>query len=645
MGNAAGASDLPFDDAPGILHAVRVMKTARSALFIAGALAAAVVQCSAEVSNATVTVSSRPLHAGRINPMLFGNFMELLDDLVPSMWAEMLNDRSFEGVIPRANWAYEDGALNMCDREWEKNATWAYDTVHPFNGARGVRLTSTRRQPAVLTQSDLAVKTGAAYVFTGYFRADKPARAVTVMLKARLPKGGWATLASAKLPRFSQDWRKYSVTLVSAGQSGRVVFEVRGEGQGSVWADKLSLLPADNRKGWRPDAIEAIKESRPGVVRWGGSTCDPGEYRWKNGIGDRDARVPFPNRVWGRIDSNDVGLDEFCQFCELVEAQPLVCLSFSDGPQSAGDLVEYCNGDANTVWGAKRAANGHPAPYRVKYWQIGNEISGDDENYLGQFAAFVQKMKQADPGILLLASFPTQKLLDRAGRDIAYVGPHHYTPDLAACESDFNHLSDMIRNTPGCGHIKMAVTEWNVSAGNWGVLRSKFKTLETALLNARYLNLMMRHADKVELACRSNMANSLGSGIIETTPSGLLKRPSFYAMRLYSHHAQPVPWQVESATEGLDVFVGGSEDQKTAVIFAVNSRSEPVACAFGFNGWDGAARLVSAEVLCDTLDARQPDVMNHWNAPDRVRTIPLSPVDNRIVLPALSAAAIECKVP
>jgi alpha-N-arabinofuranosidase len=404
-------------------------------------------------------------------------------------------------------------------------------------------------------------------------------------------------------------------------------------------------MPADHLKGWRPDAIAAIKESRPGVVRWGGSACDPGGYRWKNGIGDRDARVPFPNNPWGRIDSNDVGIDEFCQFCELVEAQPLVCLSFSDGPQSAADLVEYCNGDPRTVWGAKRTANGHSAPYRVKYWQIGNEISGDNEDYLGQFAAFAQKMKQADPAILLLASFPSQKLLDRAGRDIAYLGPHHYTPDFAACDRDFNHLADMIRTTPGCGHIKMAVTEWNVSGGSWGVMRAKFQTLETALHNARYLNLLMRHSDKVELACRSNMANSLGSGIIETTPSGLLKRPSFYAMRLYAHHAKPVPWQVESPTEGLDVFVGGSEDQKAAVIFAVNSRNEPLACSLGFDGWDGAVRLVSAEALCDTLDAREPDVMNHWNAPDRVRIIPLSPAENKLVLPALSATAIECKAP
>jgi alpha-L-arabinofuranosidase len=164
-------------------------------------------------------------------------------------------------------------------------------------------------------------------------------------------------------------------------------------------------------------------------------------------------------------------------------------------------------------------------------------------------------------------------------------------------------------------------------------------------MNARYLNLVMRHADKVELACRSNMANSLGSGIIETTPSGLLKRPSYYAMQLYARHAKPMPWQVESATEGLDVFVGGSEDQKSAVIFAVNSRSEPVTCSFAMDGWNGAARIVSAEVLRDTQDAREPDIMNHWNAPDRVRTVPLTASGNQVILPALSAAAIECRAP
>jgi alpha-L-arabinofuranosidase len=575
--------------------------------------------------------------------MLFGNFIELLDDLVPSMWAEMLNDRSFEGIAPRANWAYSDGAPNLCDRAWEKNDTWSLDTTRPFNGTRSALLSPSRRRPARLMQSGLAVKPAARYSFEGFFRAAGPSVRATVSLKVRLPDGDWATLASAKLPRLSQDWRKYSLPFVSSGQSDRVVFEVRAEGQGHVWADKLSLRPANHQNGWRPEVIEAIRETRPAVIRWGGSVCDPGEYRWKTGIGNRDLRTPFANKVWGRIDSNDVGIDEFCQFCELVEAQPLICLSFSDGSASAGDLVEYCNGDPGTGWGAKRAANGHPAPYRVKYWQIGNEIGGDNEEYLRQFPAFAQQMKRADPAVQLLASFPSQKLLDRVGRDISCLGPHHYTPDFAGCDRDFHQLAEMIRATPGCAHIKVAVTEWNISGGSWGVMRHKFLTLETALLNARYLNLLMRHSDKAELACRSNMANSLGSGIIETSPAGLLKRPSFYVMRLYAPHAKPVPWQVPSSVEGLDVFVCGSADRKTAVLFAVNSRSEPVACTLTFDAWDTAARLVGAEAVCDTLDAREPDVMNHWDAPDRVRTIPLSWTNATVILPALSAAALECE--
>ena len=483
------------------------------------------------------------------------------------------------------------------------------------------------------------------YFFSGHFRADDPALSVTtVLMRTLLPNGDWMTLASAKLPSLSQEWQKYSVQLPSKGESDRVVFEVRVKGQGNVWADKLSLMPADNLKGWRRDVVDAIKETHPALVRFGGSVCDPGEYRWKNGIGDRDKRVPFPNKVWGRLDPNDVGIDEFCQFCESTGVDPMICLSFSDGPQSAADLVEYCNGGPQTIWGARRAANGHLAPYRVKYWQIGNEISGDDENYVGQFHRFATLMKQADPAVEILSSFPTQKLLDRVGRDIAFVAPHHYTPDLGACENDFNNLTQMINKTPGCAPIKIAVTEWNTSGGEWGIERGRFLTLDTALRNARYIHVLMRHCDKVKIACRSNMANSFCGAIIETSPAGVLKRPSYYVMQLYARHVRPVPLKVEQTKGGPDLFACSSEDGKAVVIFAINSRTEPVDWSWKFDGISGAFGAVRAEALCDTQDTRQPDVMNHWSAPDRIKIATLSVAPDKIVLPALSATAIECKV-
>jgi hypothetical protein len=497
-------------------------------LFILSFLCLYPLQFLSAAAGTTAVIHAQPLHSGRISPMLFGNFVELLDDVVPSMWAEMLNDRSFEGVTRAANWSYYDGKPDFCDREWDHDPTWSRDTDNPFNGASSARLTATRHHPASLTQTGLAVKRGMAYEFSGWFRASSPKLAATVRLRTLLPTGDWMTVATAKLPRLSDQWRKCSVQLTSKGETDRVVFELCLEGDGQAWADKLSLMPADSLKGWRADVVQALKDAHPAIVRWGGSACDPGEYRWKEGIGSRDRRTPFPNKVWGRIDPNDVGIDEFCQLCELTGVAPLICLSFSDGPQSAADLVAYCNSETNTPWGAKRAANGHAAPYRVKYWQVGNEISGDNENYLGRFSEFVQAMKGADPGVLLMASFPTQKLLDRVGKDIAYIGPHHYTPDFAGCDRDFANLTRMIDTAPGCAQVRIAVTEWKVTGGGWGLERGKMLTLDSALLNARYLHVLMRHSDKAEIACRSNLANSYAGAIIETSPSGLLKRPSYY---------------------------------------------------------------------------------------------------------------------
>ena len=120
--------------------------------------AAPVPQLAAQAPLATTIIHSEPLHAGRINPRLFGNFIELLDDVAPGLWAEMLNDRSFEGVVPCLNPFYYDGTPNFCDREWDSNPTWSYDVKNPFNGARSARLTASSRQPASLTQSGLAAK-------------------------------------------------------------------------------------------------------------------------------------------------------------------------------------------------------------------------------------------------------------------------------------------------------------------------------------------------------------------------------------------------------------------------------------------------------------------------------------------------------
>jgi alpha-N-arabinofuranosidase len=604
------------------------------------------------MADAPLKVSTRPLHDGRINPMLFGNFIELLDDLVPGMWAEMLNDRGFEGVTQPARWVYYDGSPTVCDRQWDKGDDWVLETAGAFNGPRCARITGREDRTVGLTQSGLAVHEGSSYDFSAYLRSDGRRLRIQAVLKTALPDGRVAELASAELPTPPPGWTRFSVQLKATGTTDRAVFELRVLGKGTLWADKLSLRNVDNRQGWRKDVVEAIQASRPAVIRWGGSAVDPGKYRWKNGIGDRDRRVPFANVNWGRIDSNDVGIDEFCQFCALVGAEPLVCLSFSDGPASAADLVQYCNGDRETKWGARRAASGHVEPYRVKYWQLGNEISGDDVAYIQKCKDFIRRMKKADTTIVLISSFPSQNVFNVIGRDLAYVAPHHYTRDLAACEAEFKKLSRMIATTPGCGHIRIAVTEWNFTAGDWGLLRGKMLTLEGALLNAKYLNLLCRYSNIVDIGCRSNMTNSFCSGIIGTNPAGLLKRPSYHVMRLYADHARPIPLKLGVPPAGVDVVACATEDRRSVCLFAVNTRNEPVVVSLDLAELGESFAPLSAETVCDTLDMRQPDVMNHWTATERVRTVNLPVVANpvrvnpvranEVTLPALSVSAVTC---
>jgi alpha-L-arabinofuranosidase len=612
--------------------------------YFATAVLATTITLSAEDPRTNAIIRAEPLAGGRIEPTLFGNFMELLDDVVPGSWAELLNDRSFAGVLPTADWVYYDGTPDICDRQWDTNSTWSYDTDNPFNGKRCAKLTA-GPGPASLTQSGLSARKNLEYEFSAYMRGDSGIK-VTALLKVLLPTGEWFTLASSKLPAPSSDWQKCSVKMTSNGNTDRAVFELRAEGQGHLWVNKLSLMPGDNRNGWRADVVEAIKEIRPGILRWGGSAIDPGNYRWKNGIGDRDRRTPWPNENWGRIDPNDVGMDEFCQFCELIAAEPLICISFADGAQSAHDLVEYCNGTVQTTWGAKRAANGHPEPYHVKYWEVGNEINGSDPVYLEQFAGFIQAIRAADPAAKIMTSYPSQKLLDRVGRDVDFVCPHHYTTDLNECQLDFDRIGGMIDNTPGCAHIKMGVTEWNIDAGSWGLGRARQATLLAGLQNARYLNLMMRHSDKVKIANRSNLANSYWGATILTDPSGtgVLRQPSHYVMKLYSLHAKPVPLAVQQYDNRLDLFACAAEDKKSVVVFVVNPTREPVPLVLGFGGFDSSPRITSAETVCDILNLRQPDIENHWHEPDRIKIVSLPATGGTVPLPPFSATAIECVV-
>src|SRR5439155_634462 len=237
--------------------------------------------------------------------------------------------------------------------------------------------------------------------------------------------------------------------------------------------------------------------------------------------------------------------------------------------------------------------------------------------------------------------YPSEKILAGFGREISYVCPHHYTRNFEECNREFNRIDDMLHRIPGCEKIKIAVTEWNESGGEWGLQRGRQMTLQNALLNARYLNLVMRHSNRVEMACRSSIANSFCGGVLQTSPAGLLKRPSYYALQLYARHAQPVPLRMDQSASGLDLCACSSEDKNSGAIFAVNSKADPVECSFEFVGFNRTVRITKAATLADTLDARQSEIMNHWTNPERIKITSMAPPTGHITLPAFSVTAIE----
>src|SRR5262249_45977623 len=157
------------------------------------------------------------------------------------------------------------------------------------------------------------------------------------------------------------------------------------------------------------------------------------------------------------------GLEEIVQFCRLVGAEPLLCVRVTGrAPKDAAEQVQYFNGAADTPMGKLRAKNGHAEPYGVKLWQGGNERSG--AGYEARLADFCKAMREVDPSVTLLSSYPTAGVLRKAGEQIDYVCPHHYDcADLAACERDFDAIAALCHTLAPKRKVKVAVTEWNTT--------------------------------------------------------------------------------------------------------------------------------------------------------------------------------------
>ncbi len=356
-----------------------------------------------------------------IQPYLYGMFIEHAGGLVyTSMWAEMIGDRKFyhpiiaQNTIPTEN--DQAGGRRSGRRRFDDSRRWipvgpaesiTMDTQHAYTGDHSPAVALSPTEPRGIRQAGLTLMRDKAYTGRIILAGDPEAK-VSVSLVWGTGTTDRQTVAINKL---TAAYVKLPLTFKSPVDATDARIEITATGSGALYIGAVSLMPADNIEGWRSEVIALLKSLRSGVYRWPGGNF-VSAHEWRDAIGEPDKRPPIQDPVWSVLQPNDVGTDEFMTLCRLTEVEPYITVNSGFGDaRSAAEYIEYANGPITTRMGAMRAANGHPEPYRVKFWNIGNEMWGDFqygymplEQYIYKHNLFAKVMRKVDPGIILIAS-------------------------------------------------------------------------------------------------------------------------------------------------------------------------------------------------------------------------------------------------
>jgi alpha-L-arabinofuranosidase len=346
----------------------------------------------------------------------YGMFIEHLGSLIyRSLWSEMLDDRKFYYPItskePEASAnARTDSARRFLPRQWRPvgpDEIVVMDKDHPFVGEQSPRVELDPSTPHGIRQSGLALVKGRRYTGHIILRGTPGAKVEVVLMWGEGPSDR-ETVSFSAVP---STYRGFPFSFVAKADTAEGSLEITGTGSGNFHVGTVSLMPADNVQGFRPDTIALLRQLKSGFWRLPGGNYIS-NFNWYDSVGDRDKRPPDFDYAWHAVQSNDVGMDEFMTFCKLIGVEPYITVNAGFGDaHSAAEEVEYMNGPANTRLGAMRARNGHPEPYDVKLWDIGNEPYGtwqlgrtDLKYYVLKHNEFARAMRAADPSITLLAS-------------------------------------------------------------------------------------------------------------------------------------------------------------------------------------------------------------------------------------------------
>jgi len=528
-----------------------------------------------------------------ISKYVYGQFIEHLGRCIyGGIWAEMLEDRKFYfpitpkyapykaakdvplPVVAASPWQVvgDEGGVKMVKEE-------------PFVGEHTPEVAPS----SGIRQNDLGLVKGRAYVGYVWLKAAKEAADVEVAVRWG---DGQEDMYKSSIKAGGKGYEKHDFRFTSGADSAKGSLEIRVTGGGPCRVGTASLMPADNTSGMRADTLELLKQLDSPVYRWPGGNFVSG-YNWKDGLGDRDRRPPRKNPAWTGVEHNDFGLDEFMTFCRVLGTDPYIAVNSGLGDaKNAVEELQYANGAADTPMGALRAKNGHPEPYKVRFWSIGNEMYGGWqlghmplEQYVKKHNEFVDAMRAVDPSIQVIAVGNAGKwsegMMQNCAGHMSYLSEHFYCGEKPTLPAHAAQIPNAIRGKAEAHRryrreiealkgkdIRIAMDEWNYWYGPhpFGELGTRY-FLKDALGIAAGLNEYARQSDIVFMANYAQTVNVIGC--LKTSKTAAALETTGLVLKLYRAKFGVLPAATE--TEGLvNAQAAWSEDRKTLTLSVVN---------------------------------------------------------------------------
>jgi alpha-N-arabinofuranosidase len=464
----------------------------------------------------------------------------------------------------------------------------------------------------------------------------------------------------------SKFWKKYDLTLTTGAAvkpTKDARFVISTDRTGHYYVNLVSLFPPtyNNRvNGNRPDLVKMMIDMKPRFLRFPGGNYLEGPlltdaFPWKTTLGPLESR-PGHRGSWNYRSSDGMGLLEFLLWCEEIKAEPVLGVyagySLNGDHIDAGPLlkphvedalheIEYVMGDVNTYWGAKRAADGHPAPFKLTYIEIGNEDWFDRSNsYDGRFTQFREAIEAKYPQLHCIstiadAQFPAQKVT--SGKKPEILDEHYYRNawDMWQNAAQYDTYD---RNGP-----KIFVGEWATREG------VPTTNLNAALGDAAWMIGMERNADLIIMSCYAplfvnvNTATTTAkkawqwdSDLIGYDALSSYGSPSYYVQKMFSDYLgseivpmtgtniplRPRPLTRRDSAEGItpkpvpSLFYAATKDPKTGAVYlkVVNTTGQKQPVDINLEG----VTKVASDATLVVLKGTKPEDTNTITEPKKI---------------------------